>query len=68
MTAPFIEPGIIPGFKVMEWLRKVREDIHRKREENPEQYAAEMNQIREQMRRNVPLQDIVFGKIPAPGA
>ena len=45
----------------MEWLTKVREEIHRQRTENPAQYAAEMNQIRKQMREKVPLQDIVCG-------
>ena len=61
MTTQSIAPGVISGFKVMEWLTKVREEIHRQRTENPAQYAAEMNQIRKQMREKVPLQDIVCG-------
>ena len=40
----------IPGFKVMEWLRKVREEDYKLRKENPEQYAMEMERIRKKIR------------------
>ena len=36
----------IPGFKVMKWLRKIREESYRLRQENPEQYVAEMESAR----------------------
>ena len=62
MTTPSIPSAVIPGFKVMEWLTKVREEIYRQREENPEQHAKKMKEIREKMRKKVPLQDIVCGK------
>lgn len=42
--------GAIPGFKVMEWLRKVREEDYKLRKENPEKYAMKMESIREKIR------------------
>ena len=33
---------VIPGFKVMEWLEKVREEDYRLQRENPEQFAKEL--------------------------
>ena len=45
----------IPGFKVMEWLRKVREDRYELQQNDPEAYAARMRKINEEM-------DIRYGK------
>lgn len=42
--------GAIPGFKVMEWLRKVREEDYKLRKENPEKYAMKMESIRKKIR------------------
>ena len=39
----------------MKWLRKVREEDQRSREENPEAYAMQMRKINEEM-------DIKYGK------
>jgi hypothetical protein len=32
----------IPGFKVMEWLRPIREERHRLYEQNPEEYYRQL--------------------------
>ena len=50
-----IEP--IPGFKVMEWLRKVREEDYKMQQEHPKEYAAEMERIRKNMRQKALMQE-----------
>lgn len=47
--------SVIPGFNVMEWVRKIREDIYRMEEENPKLYAERMKRIRKKMDKKVPL-------------
>lgn len=61
-----IESRIIPGFKVMEWLRKIREEDYQLRKENPEQYAAEMERIRKNMREKVRMQELKKKSKPIP--
>ncbi len=60
-TKSVIEPEVIPGFKVMDWLRGVREQHNKLRKENPEQYAAMMEEIRRGMKKNASLEELVFG-------
>ena len=46
----------IPGFKVMEWLRKVREESYELEKNDPKAYAMRMKRINEEMDRK-------YGKI-----
>ena len=48
----------IPGFKVMEWLRKIREEEYRLRQENPEQYVAEMESARKAVQAKMRAQEL----------
>ena len=50
---------IVPGFKAMEWVKKIRENIYKMEKENPKLHAKRMESIRKKMDRNVPLLDII---------
>ena len=39
----------IPGFKVMEWLRKVRDESYELQKNDPEAYATRMRRINKEM-------------------
>ena len=41
----------IPGFRVMEWLEKIREEDYKLRKEDPERYAREKQHARERIRK-----------------
>ena len=46
-----INPHPIPGFRVMEWLRKVRDERYELEKNDPEAYAISMKKIHEGMDR-----------------
>ncbi|MCG8340573.1 MAG: hypothetical protein MI674_04885 [Cytophagales bacterium] len=41
----------IPGFKVMEWLERIREEDYKLSKENPQEYAKKKERIRKQFER-----------------
>lgn len=43
-----INPHPIPGFRVMEWLRKVRDERYELEKNHPEAYAMNIKRIHEE--------------------